>query len=200
MSNYKESLTYNSIQNNLFSDIRDGKTILFLGAGASVTDENKYLSEQLITYYRDERNISYKTKDIVKFVDRVFVKTEYDREDFDNKISGYLKNLKVQDFHKVLIDIPWVSILTTNADLLIENSFEKYNKLSDISIIKNKKELISPRFRDNTKYIKLHGCISDIGQYPLAFSSKDFDNLNKYYNKIFGALQQLSHDVKILFL
>jgi len=200
MSHSKDSKSKNNILNNLFSDIRDGKAVLFLGAGASVTDENKYLSEQLITYYRDERNISYDTKDIVKFVDRVFVNTDYDRADFDNKISSYLQNLKVQDYHKVLIDMPWVSILTTNVDLLIENAFEKHSRLSDISIIKNKKELTSPRFKDNTKFIKLHGCISDIGEYPLAFSSKDFDDLNKYYNKIFAALQQLSHDVKILFL
>ena len=73
----------------LFNDIKDGKVILFLGAGTSVTEEKKFLSKELLEYYRVEKSIPYDGDgDIVDFVDKVFSLAQYDRKDFDNKTSG----------------------------------------------------------------------------------------------------------------
>lgn len=184
----------------LFEEIRNGNVILFLGAGASVTDEKIYLSSQLIKYYRDIENISYDTEDIVDFVDKVFSSTKYQRKDFDSKISTFLRKLNVQDYHKILADIPWNSVLTTNVDLLIENAFEKEGKLESLNIIRNKQELLTPKLSNDLKYIKLHGCISDIGKYPIAFSSRDFEDCKKFHKNIFKTIIQSSYRVKIIFI
>lgn len=190
--------------NDLLEDIANGNVLLFLGAGASVTNKKKYLSSNLIEYYRDIKNISYDPPngDIVDFVDKVFSIKDYDRDDFDLKIADWLrKNLKIENYHKKLINIPWLSIISTNVDLIIEDAIEDQNLEDKFEIIRSKKEYNkSNNIGDKTKYIKLHGCISDLSKYKLIFSSFDFENTNKYYRRIFNVLKGLSPKVKFLFI
>lgn len=101
--------------NKVFEEIWEKKVILFLGAGASVTDEKKYLSNELIEYYRAEKSIPCNPNgNIVDFVDKVFSIKEYDRKDFDLRTVQYLKTLKFCDHHKILIDMPWISIINSS--------------------------------------------------------------------------------------
>ncbi len=190
--------------NHLYKSIAEGKVILFLGAGASLTENKGYLSKHLIQYYRDLRNISYlpQNNDIVDFVDKVFSLPEYDRNDFDFQISCWLRdNLKPEDYHKDALSLPWLSIFTTNVDTLIENIIHSNNLEDSYEIIRNIKELnYSMSTGDKCKVIKLHGCISDISKYKLLFSSADFDRNEKYYNRIFSIIQEQSNDVDILFI
>ena len=113
---------------------------------------------------------------------------EYDRNDFDFQISCWLRdNLKPEDYHKDALSLPWLSILTTNVDTLIENVIQSNNLEESYEIIRNIKELnYSMSTGDKCKIIKLHGCISDISKYKLLFSSTDFDRNEKYYNRIFS--------------
>jgi hypothetical protein len=188
--------------NEIFQEIYDQKIILFLGAGASVTDEKKYLSKELIEYYRANKSISYDPKnDIVDFVDKVFSIKDYDRKDFDSNTVNFLKNLRFENQHKVIIEAPWISIITTNIDLLLENAIENYQKEEEFEFIRNIFELRkSSSFGLKQKIIKLHGCISDHSKYPLLFSTSDFIKNNKYYDLIFSNLKQQSPDIKILFI
>lgn len=186
----------------IFEEIWEKKVILFLGAGASVTDEKKYLSNELIEYYRAEKSIPYDPKgNIVDFVDKVFSIKEYDRNDFDLRTVQYLKTLKFCEHHKILIDMPWISIITSNIDLLIENAIEEYKKDNEFEFIKNSFEFRKTSHSGRKlKIVKLHGCISDHSKYPLLFSTKDFINNEKYYNLIFENLRQQSPEIKILFV
>ena len=45
------------------------------------------------------------------------------------------------------------------------------------------------------KYIKLNGCIQDIGLYPLAFSSDDFNRLKSFYKTVLNDLRNPSQDI-----
>ncbi|APD06590.1 hypothetical protein UJ101_01061 [Flavobacteriaceae bacterium UJ101] len=190
--------------NKLFDSIASGKCILFLGAGASVTSKHKYLSKELIDYYTEIANIPYDNhgNDIVDFVNKVFSISKYDRNDFDVRISDWLgRKLKAESFHFESISIPWKLIITTNIDTLIEESVAKNKIESSFEFLRNIKE-----FKHNihsntkTKVVKLHGCISDIGEYPILFSTKEFEKNNKFYNQIFSLLNQFSDDVTILFI
>src|SRR5690606_10610306 len=187
---------------NIFEEIWNKKVILFLGAGASVTDEKKYLSNELIEYYRAEKSIPYDPKgNIVDFVDKVFSIKDYDRNDFDLRTVQYLKTLKFCEHHKILIDIPWISIITSNIDLLLENTIEEYKKEDEYEFIKNSYEFRkTSHFGRKLKIVKLHGCISDHSKYPLLFSTKDFLKNEKFYNLIFENLRQQSPEIKILFI
>jgi hypothetical protein len=130
----------NQILDSLFRDIAEGNVVLFLGAGSSVTDSKIYLSKQLLDYYRDLKNIDYEPSenDIVDFVNKVFSLPEYDRNDFDLNVARWLKkNVKAEGFHKFAIGLPWLSIITTNIDLVLENAIEEENYEEKYEILRN---------------------------------------------------------------
>lgn len=188
---------------NLFTDISEGKALLFLGAGSSVTNEKIYLSKHLIEYYRDIANIPYQPEnnDIVDFVDKVFSLDGYDRDHFDLKVAEWLKNLEHKKYHSKLFKFPWLSIITTNVDLIIENTIEEDERENEFEFIRSLKELNATiNFGDKKKVVKLHGCISDLGKYKLKFSSDDFERINKFYKRIFNAISGMSPSIKIVFI
>jgi hypothetical protein len=53
----------------IFPKIADGHTLLFLGAGASVTDKKMFLSKQLMQLYSARTGVKLDTDDIIDFVD-----------------------------------------------------------------------------------------------------------------------------------
>lgn len=53
----------------IFPKIANGQTILFLGAGASVTDKKMFLSKQIMQLYSAKKGIRLDTDDIIDFVD-----------------------------------------------------------------------------------------------------------------------------------
>ncbi|OYU80284.1 MAG: hypothetical protein CFE23_10290 [Flavobacterium sp. BFFFF1] len=186
---------------SLFKDIYDGKVILFLGAGTSVTEEKKFLSKELLEYYRIENSVPYDANgDIVDFVDKVFSLPNYDRKDFDTKIVQKLKSLKYEEQHKIMLEIPWISIITSNVDLLLENAIENMQQESEFQVVKNAYELRKIGHSDKTLIVKLHGCISDASKYPLLFSTQDFIKNKSFYDLIFNNLKQQSPEIKILFV
>ncbi|OJX33128.1 MAG: hypothetical protein BGO86_03795 [Chryseobacterium sp. 36-9] len=192
------------IFNDLFKDIAEGNVVLFLGAGSSVSESKKYLSKQLLEYYRDLKNIDYQPldNDIVDFVDKVFSLPDYDRLDFDYNITKWLKkNVKPEDFHKYAVTLPWLSIITTNIDLVLEDAVEYQNYEDNFEFIRSYSEFVkSLGIGDKCKVIKLHGCISDSSKYPLLFSTSDFERNNKFYIKLFNQIRGWSDNIKILFV
>ena len=57
------------LEREIFPNIISGNTILFLGAGASITDGKKYLSEQLMEYHKAASGHNYQTNNIMEYVD-----------------------------------------------------------------------------------------------------------------------------------
>ena len=120
---------------NLFRKIAEGNVILFLGAGASITNK-KYLSKHLIEYYEAKVGIDTGIDNIVEFVDVLSANNTFSRSDFDLCITEALRNLEVEDTHRTIAAIPWREIITTNYDLLIEKANEEVlRKSNDIKEI-----------------------------------------------------------------
>ncbi|MCF6333314.1 MAG: hypothetical protein L3J11_08515 [Draconibacterium sp.] len=46
--------------------------------------------------------------------------------------------------------------------------------------------------------MKLNGCISDKGKYPLAFSTDDFKSLNGYYKYVLNDLKNPSNKISFI--
>lgn len=57
------------LRRDIFPNIISGNTILFLGAGASRTKNDVYLSSQLMDYHKAESGNSYQTDSIIEYVD-----------------------------------------------------------------------------------------------------------------------------------
>jgi hypothetical protein len=188
---------------NLFRKIAEGNVILFLGAGASITNK-KYLSKHLIEYYEAKVGIDTGIDNIVEFVDVLSANNTFSRSDFDLCITEALRNLEVEDTHRTIAAIPWREIITTNYDLLIEKANEevlrKSNDIKEIIPIRSAKQYNRLCASNETKYVKLNGCISDRSAYPLVFSTNDFQKAKSFYKIIVNQFKEPSPNIEFLFI
>lgn len=85
--------------------------------------------------------------------------------------------------------VPWREIITTNYDLLVERAYDETSNDSsniyDLKVVRNIEQYNYLESNTEIKYIKLNGCISDKGLYPLAFSSEDFNSLKPCFIRLF---------------
>ena len=191
-----------TLHNTIFPAIANGRTILFLGAGASVTDKRKFLSREIMELYSAKESISLDTNDIIDFVDTLSSDTSFSRDDFDQYVDDRLRTLKVTETHKIIASMNWREIITTNVDTLIERAFDDIigtpeENLKIIPIFKSS-EYEYRQDHNEVKYVKLNGSISDRKKYPLVFSTKDFDNASSYYKKVLRSLENLSPKISFL--
>ncbi len=187
--------------NAIFLKIKESNTILFLGAGASV-GEKRYLSKEIIEYYESKIGKQFKESNITKWLDILSADDSFSRTNFDNFVQELLLKLTVTDAHRIVAEIPWREIITTNYDLLIERAFDKINsstqRIYDLKPIRNQKQYNYRESNTEVRYIKLNGCISDKSLYPLAFSTDDFRKLSSFYKLILNDLKNISHEIQFL--
>ncbi|GAI82244.1 unnamed protein product [marine sediment metagenome] len=188
---------------SLFETIYDGNSILFLGAGASIGEDGKrYLSKELIEYYEEYLGYALDETNLTKFVDILSADPDFNRSHFDTEVENMLRKYKVTEAHKTMASIPWREIITTNYDLLVEQAYDSIknssNHLFDLIPIRSKQEYNYRNSADEIKFVKINGCISDKGKYPLAFSSDDFKSLGGYYKKVLNDLKNLSDKISLI--
>lgn len=185
----------------IFSKIYEGNSILFLGAGASI-GEKKFLSKEIIELYEEYLGKQYNENDITKFVDILSADPDFTRTHLDSEIEKMLRKLKFTDEHKILASLPWRQIITTNYDLLIEQAYDEIkssaNHEYDIIPIREQKDYYYFQSNNEIKYIKLNGCISDKGRYPLAISTNDFSKLKSFYKTVLNNLKNLSNNISLI--
>src|SRR5580704_17294719 len=108
---------------SVFKTMAEGETILFLGAGASVTPGHRFLSADIIEFFENKKGIHWDIQDITEFVDVLSSRSDVTREEFDSFTDECLRKYRISDVHKAIARINWRIIITTNYDLLIENAF-----------------------------------------------------------------------------
>ena len=114
-----------ALRRDIFPNIISGNTILFLGAGASITDDKKYLSRQLMDHHNAESGNSYQTDSIIEYVDVLSRNSQFDRKEFDDIVEKCLRNLEPTAFHTTIARLPWKEIITTNLDIIVEKAFDR---------------------------------------------------------------------------
>ena len=190
------------LHGEVFPKIGDGRTILFLGAGASVTDKKKFLSRQIIEFYSDKTGILLDTDDITEFVDTLSSRTDFSRDEFDQFVADLLSKLKVDETHKTIASINWKEIITTNFDLLLEKAFDEIIDTPDESlklyVVRRASEYSYTPDNDEVKYVKLNGDLRDKKKYPLVFSTKDFERSANFYKTVLRTLENLSDKIQFL--
>lgn len=186
---------------SLFETIFQGNSILFLGAGASV-GEKRYLSKELIEYYEEYLGYSLSENSITRFIDVLSADSDFNRNHFDTEVENMLQKYEITEAHKIMASIPWREIITTNFDLLVEQAYDEIKNTSkhiyNLKTVRSKKEYYYRQSADELKYVKLNGCISDKGKYPLAFSTEDFKSLSGYYKYVLNDLRNLSDKISLI--
>jgi hypothetical protein len=186
----------------LYSEIYSGNSILFLGAGASISNDKKYLSKQIIDYYEAEKKINLGTDDITEFVDILSSSETFSRDEFDSYVDNLLRKLDINDAHKIITTLNWREIITTNYDLLIERAYEENKREGktelDLKLVLKPNNYFGVSPVNELKYIKLCGCLSDKKQYPLAFSTEDFYDRKEFFNIVLKDLVNTSYKVRFI--
>jgi hypothetical protein len=194
--------TDNILLEQLFRNISDRNTFLFLGAGASIGKDKGFLSKHLIEFFQDKKGIDLGIENIIEFVDVLSNTPGLSRDEFDEYVDMCLRKLKVTPAHKILASIPWKQIITTNYDLIIEQAFESLLNTPDENLklkpVRGQKELIYQCSNDELKFIKLNGCISLKKEFPMIFSTEDFRTANKYYKNVLNELKNPSDKISFL--
>ncbi|MEZ4858416.1 MAG: SIR2 family protein [Flavobacteriaceae bacterium] len=190
------------LEETIFPNMYNENTVLFLGAGFSYTKKKNYLGATILNFYQEKLRVDLETKDLVEFVDRASRLEQFSRDQFDQYVKGLLQKLKPEDTHLKVASMGWRQIVTTNMDLLLENAYsqihgkpEEYKEIVPIRSINEYQQTIS---KDQIKYIKLNGCLSDISKYKFVFSTQDFIDNKSFYNKVLTNFSSLSTDVKFL--
>jgi len=191
----------NFLNTELFPSIFRGEVILFLGAGASITDK-RFLGIDTVEYYQDKLGFDAETKDLIEFMDMVESMHNFNREDFDNYLVSVLTKLNPTETHKTIASLNWNQIITTNVDLIIERAYDLIENTVDeyksLKLVRNVSDFHQINGNGIVRYIKLNGCIKDKSKYPLIFSSKDFEHARAFHKLILRSLSNLSYDVKFL--
>jgi adenine C2-methylase RlmN of 23S rRNA A2503 and tRNA A37 len=160
----------------IYDRILDGKTILFLGAGASSTFAGsgslarRFYQE--LGYPTPFEQTEFSLRDVVDF---------YEAKNRRREVAEMLREAMEKSPHPPeflwLTLFPWKAIYTTNYDQFVERAYEEANdrRLSEYRCVPvtRTEELSRSTDSDAIRLVKLHGCISH-GLDEIVLSGSDY--------------------------
>ena len=199
-----------NIPKSLIDAIKEQRTILFLGAGASLSaihpDGNRIpQGDELRDIICDKfLNSALKNKPL-NLVSGIAI-NEVGWIQFQDYIRDLFLSFEPANSHYLIPKFRWRSIATTNFDLIIEKAYIKSNKPLQ-NLVKTVKDgdKFDNRLHQVTNPVglyKLHGCIdhhndSDI---PFILSNQQFSSYEINRTRFYDRLRDLAHENPVLFV
>ena len=198
-----------NVPSSLLDNVRDGKVVLVLGAGASVGATNsagevpptgaelgKLLSTRFLGGELDGSPLQIVAELAISESDLLTVQ-EYIRTIF--------QDFQPAAFHKMLPTFKWAGLATTNYDLVIERAYEQCRNRAQelVPLIKNgdrvEEKLSSPR---SMMLLKLHGCITRTADssVPLILSVDQYLTHRTGRDRVFDHLRSFSYEHTLVFV
>ncbi|CAH1059773.1 SIR2 family NAD-dependent protein deacylase [Paenibacillus pseudetheri] len=185
---------------------RNGPISFFLGAGFSLGKwdnqngkRNGLGTGEELAKFLKTKNEALNTISTDNLID---VSDEYsfmNDSEFRGELEEYLGQGTIQSSHKLLADIifdldePKDSVLTVNVDDLLERAYrEQHGKI--LKVAKRSDDIYTG---GEKTYLKLHGCISEIGR--AVFTTKDFITVEDN-NRLFDKLKSIFSERSIVFI
>lgn len=118
-------------------------------------------------YPNNEEDKSRDANDIVRLSS--LVDAEFGHNELDNMLEEALPDAMVRPgmLHRMLVQLPWKDILTTNYDTLIERAASQV--INDLKVVTNKETLL---YQSSPRIIKLHGSFPNVRPYIM--TQEDF--------------------------
>lgn len=155
-----------STETVLLSAIREGRAVLFLGAGASVgasrADGKKIPTAKELGARISEKFLGpgFDGADFKTICD--FAASAQSVRALQTFIHEELLSFEPADFHRLIPTFIWAGIATTNYDLVIEAAYNSVNdRLQDLIVNCSDGDSAAEKLGVNgVLYVKLHGCIT----------------------------------------
>ncbi len=195
----------------LIDAVKNRRTVLFLGAGASKECKNaKGNSPPDGNGLRDIISQKYMGKKMptrnVQTVAEMAIENGAGQSLVFETVNNAFEGFEPSEAHRLLTDFYWRTIATTNYDLFVEEAYgdSKRRKQTLIPFVKDD-EPVDERMRratDPVQYLKLHGCLNhrldkDI---PLILSWEQYDQYSQNRTRLFGRLNDLAHEATMIFV
>lgn len=154
------------VHSGILDAIKDGRAILFLGAGASIgavkADGSKIPDGKALARILSQKFLGGDYDDAPFKTVYDFACSARSVRDVQTHVHNVLSGFDPADFHKLIPTFAWAGIATTNFDLIIERAYEK-NPLALQEIVPYCEDADDAAERVGERgvlYVKLHGCIT----------------------------------------
>lgn len=159
-----------SIDTNLIDEVRNGRAVLFLGAGASLgaKDERQNLipdTGKLAGLIQREFLGGLRPK--FNFVNTCdYAATARNGRELQKYIRDVLSPFEPADYHKKIPTFHWAGLATTNFDLIVERAYrDATSPLQRLRpLVQDTPEFMDTMERGDVLFLKLHGCITTYEQ------------------------------------
>ena len=191
--------------------VKNGRAILFLGAGASKECRNKTgdtppNADQL----RDIISQKYFGKLMpgrtVMAVAEMAIENGAGSNLVFQTVNDAFDGFEPSEAHRSVSDFNWRTIATTNYDTFLEAAYSdpKRRRQTLVPFVKDD-EPVEEKLRSTLKpvqYLKLHGCLNHRydKDVPLVLSWEQFASHSQNRTRLFGRLNDLSHECPIIFV
>ena len=193
----------------LIEDMKAGRVILFLGAGASVGSVDPEgngpplgdeLRDLLVTEYLGP---SFADRSLAAVAELAI--SEKSLPQVQDFIAAQFKNLSPAAFHTNIASFKWRAIATTNFDLVIEKAYQDYEKpLQDLVPIVSNEDRVDEKLQNDGQlaYLKLHGCvrITHREELPLILTVDQYATYRENREYVFQRFEGWAREYPVVFV
>lgn len=189
--------------------VREGKAVLFLGAGSSIgalaADGSTPPQGPTLARMLSERFLGGEDSDQPLSVVSEYAISETDLVTVQQYIRDIFEKFHPADFHRLLPTFRWSAIVTTNYDLTIERAYANCPAAAqELVVFLRNSDRIESKVRSEKAlpYIKLHGCISryDQSDIPLILTIDQYVTHKKNRGRLFERLKDYGAEYPIVFV
>ncbi len=198
-----------NIPAQLIDQVKQGRIVLFFGAGASIGATKadgaappigNQLRDQLCDKFyggkRKDRSLAWVTELAISQVGLVKVQ-EFVAEKF--------RGLSPADFHLILPTFKWRAIVTTNYDRVVEDSYLKAEKpVQEVVPFISNRDQVDEKLRplNSVGLLKLHGCITRTHdpELPLILTAEQYVTHREGRSHLFGLFEIWAYQYPVVFI
>jgi tetratricopeptide (TPR) repeat protein/cold shock CspA family protein len=203
------SQAQNVLPTQLLNDVRQGRAILFLGAGASrgaITATGIRAPDGRELGARISQNFlgGHHSLDPLGFVADLAM-SESDPRTVQEFVATQFLGLRPTDGHRLMPSFRWRAIATTNYDMLVETAYaEEGDRLQMAVPFISNNDRIDERLRaeGSVPYLKLHGCCTQAADVdlPLILTPDQYVTHKSGRERVFETLLGWAHEYPIVFV
>lgn len=192
----------------LREDIRMGRVVLFLGAGASLGAKDSMgnqppLAPQLRDILADQF-LGGKYKDSpLAWVAELAI-SETDLATVQDFIADILNKMEPAPFHLTVPTFRWRGIVTVNYDRIIEAAYSKGSRIQELVPFLSDRDRIDEKLRspNHLALLKLHGCVTRTHEteLPLILTVDQYVTHRGGRERLFRTLEEWALEYPIVFI
>lgn len=197
-----------SMPDALVEEIRRGRVVLLLGAGASLGATNDrgqgppgapQLRDSLADRFLGG---GYRDSPLAWVADLAI--SEADLITVQEFIAETLRGMRPAPFHQALAKYKWRGIATTNYDLIMEAAYGSAKAVQNLIPFLSDRDRVDEKLRaqDSLAYLKLHGCITRTHdpELPLILTADQYVTHRRGRKYIFTTFEQWAHEYPVIFV